>query len=42
MASVYEAEPRPKADFYKYVSPETGRIVLKNRTLRWSTPADAQ
>ncbi|UUZ68216.1 DUF2971 domain-containing protein [Polaromonas sp. P2-4] len=24
--------------FYKYMSQDTGRIVLKNQTLRWSTP----
>jgi hypothetical protein len=32
------SDEHPKANLYKYVSPETGRIVLKNRTLRWSTP----
>lgn len=24
--------------FFKYMTRATGRIVLKNRTLRWSTP----
>jgi hypothetical protein len=24
--------------FFKYVSPSTGRIIIENRTLRWSTP----
>ena len=24
--------------FFKYMSRDTGRIVLENRTLRWSTP----
>jgi len=25
-------------ELFKYLTPETGRIVLQNRTLRWSTP----
>jgi hypothetical protein len=31
--------PADDRRFYKYMSRATGRVVLENRTLRWSTPA---
>ncbi|MBN9086288.1 MAG: DUF2971 domain-containing protein [Reyranella sp.] len=37
-ANASQAKPLPKV-FYKYTTRETARIVLQNRTLRWSTPA---